>query len=194
MGGKLVTRTIFPFVWLPDVTSESGTFSSGLSDIQFTAFYVPEGEGVMWGVGPIFEFPSGGSERGTEKWSAGPAAVVLAQPYPWTLGLLVNNVWSFAGDDDRADVNKGLAQYFLALQLGDGWYLNSAPIITVNWEADSDDRWTVPFGAGGGKVFFLGALPLNAQIGAYYNVVKPDIGPDWQFRIQLQTFLPGIGG
>lgn len=193
-GGRVVTRTVVPFVWLPDVTSESGSFSSGLSDIQFTAFYVPESQGLMWGLGPVFEFPTGGSERGSEKWSVGPSAVVLAQPYPWTLGLLVNNVWSFAGDDDRADVNKGLAQYFIVRQLGGGWYVNSAPIITVDWEADSDDRWTVPFGAGAGKVFFLGALPLNGQVGAYYNVVKPDIGPDWQLRIQLQTFLPGIGG
>jgi hypothetical protein len=37
-GGKIVTRTIFPFVWLPDFSSESGSFSSGLSDITFTAF------------------------------------------------------------------------------------------------------------------------------------------------------------
>ncbi|HSM03619.1 MAG TPA: hypothetical protein VK858_03320, partial [Longimicrobiales bacterium] len=71
---------------------------------------------------------------------------------------------------------------------------NSAPIMTVNWEAESDDRWTVPFGAGGGKLFFLGRLPINAQIGAYVNAVKPDIGPDWQFRFQIQTFLPTPGG
>mgnify|MGYP001826271592 FL=1 len=194
MGGRLITRTIIPFVWLPDITSESGTFSSGLADMQLTAFWVPESEGLMWGVGPILEFPTGGSERGSEKWNAGPSIVVLAQPAPWTLGLLANNVWSFAGDDERPDVNRGLAQYFIVRQLGNGWYVNSAPIITVNWEADSDDRWTVPFGAGAGKLFFLGALPINTQVGAYYNAVKPDIGPDWQFRFQLQTMFPGIGG
>jgi hypothetical protein len=193
-GGKLITRTVIPFVWLPDITAESGTFSSGLSDIQLTAFYAPEGSGLMWGAGPVLEMPTGGDERGSGKWSIGPSVVVLAQPAPWTLGLLVNNLWSFAGDDDRADVNKGLAQYFIVRQLGNGWYVNSAPIITANWEADSDDRWIVPFGAGAGKVFFLGALPFNGQVGAYYNVVKPDIGPDWQLRIQLQTMLPGIGG
>jgi len=193
-GGRVITRTVIPFVWIPDIGSQSGTFSSGLSDIQLTAFYVPESQGLTWGVGPVFEFPTGGSERGSKKWSVGPSVVVLAQPTPWTFGLLVNNVWSFAGDDERPDVNKGLAQYFIVRQLGDGWYVNSAPIITWNWEADSDDRWTVPFGAGAGKLFFLGALPINTQIGAYVNVVKPDIGPDWQFRVQLQTFLPGIGG
>ena len=131
--------------------------------------------------------------RRTQK-SVGPSVVVLAQPTPWTLGLLANNVWSFAGDDDRPDVNRGLAQYFIVRQLGDGWYVNSAPIITWNWEADSDDRWTVPFGAGAGKLFFLGALPINTQVGAYYNVVKPDIGPDWQLRIQVQTIVPVPGG
>ncbi len=193
-GGRVITRTIVPFVWLPDITSETGTFSSGLSDMQFTAFYVPESSGLMWGAGPVLEMPTGGDSRGAGKWSIGPSVVVLAQPAPWTLGLLVNNLWSFAGDDDRPAVNKGLAQYFLVRQLGGGWYVNSAPIITVDWEADSDDRWTVPFGAGAGKVFFLGSLPINGQVGAYYNAVKPDIGPDWQLRIQLQTLLPGIGG
>ena len=129
MGGRLITRTIIPFVWLPDITSESGTFSSGLADMQLTAYWVPESEGLMWGVGPILEFPTGGSERGSEKWNAGPSIVVLAQPAPWTLGLLANNVWSFAGDDERPDVNRGLAQYFIVRQLGNGWYVNSAPII-----------------------------------------------------------------
>jgi hypothetical protein len=30
--------------------------------------------------------------------------------------------------------------------MAEGWYLVSAPIITANWEADSDDTWTVPVG------------------------------------------------
>ena len=149
-GGRVITRTILPLVWLPDATAESGTFSSGLSDIQLSAFYVPESSGLMWGAGPIVDIPTGGDERGAGKWSVGPSLVVLAQTEPWTLGLLVNNAWSIAGDDARADVNKGLAQYFIVRQLGDGWYVNSAPIITVDWKADSDG-WIVPFGAGLGK-------------------------------------------
>lgn len=189
-GGRLITRTIFPFVWLPDVTSESGSFSSGLSDIVFTAFYVPSSGSTMWGVGPVFEFPSGGSERGSEKWSAGVSGVVLAQPGDWTLGLLANNVWSYAGDSDREDVNKGLIQYFVVRQLGRGWYVNSAPIITVDWKADEGQKWKVPVGAGGGKLLFLGRLPVNIQSQAYYFVAKPDAGPDWQLRFQVQFLFP----
>ncbi|KPK61876.1 MAG: hypothetical protein AMS21_08705 [Gemmatimonas sp. SG8_38_2] len=192
-GGKVITRTIIPFVWLPDITAESGSFSSGLSDILFTAFYVPPSGSLMWGLGPVVEFPTGGASRGSEKWSLGPSGVALLQSGPWTLGILANNVWSFAGDSDAADVNKGLIQYFIVRQLGDGWYVNSAPIITVNWKAESGQRWVVPFGAGGGKLVFLGKLPINMQSQVYYNVVKPDIGPDWQFRVQVQVLLPVPG-
>ena len=128
--------------------------------------------------------------RGSQKWSAGLSGVLLAQPGNWTLGLLANNVWSFAGDADRDDVNKGILQYFVVLQLGKGWYVNSAPIITVDWTADEDQRWKVPFGAGGGKLIWFGKLPVNIQSQAYYFAVKPDVGPDWQLRVQVQFLLP----
>jgi hypothetical protein len=87
-GGKLITRTIFPIVRIPDFSNESGKLSSGLADIVFTAFYVPESKGLMWGFGPTFELPTGGSIRGSQKWSAGPSLVVLAQPGDWTFGGL----------------------------------------------------------------------------------------------------------
>lgn len=192
-GGKLITRTIFPFVRIPDVSAESGTLSSGLGDVSLSAFWVPGSSSLIWGVGPIAEFPTGGANRGSQKWSLGPAAVVLTQEGPWTLGVLANNVFSVAGKESRSDVNRGLLQYFIVYQLGDGWYVNSAPIITVNWKAEKDNKSLVPFGGGAGKLFFAGRLPINVQLGAYYNVVKPDIGPDWQLRVQLQTLLPTPG-
>jgi len=193
-GGRIITRTIFPFVWIPDVTAESGRLSSGLSDIVLTTFYVPGEGSLMWGLGPVFEFPTGGSERGSGKWSAGLSGVALAQPGDWTLGVLANNVWSFAGDSDRQDVNKGLLQAFIVYQLGNGWYVNSAPIINVDWKAADGQKWKVPFGAGAGKLLFLGKLPLNVQVGAYKYVVKPDVGPDWQLRLQAQFLFPTPGG
>lgn len=190
-GGRLITRTIFPIVRIPDYGSEEGVLASGLSDIVFTAFYAPAGQPFTWGVGPVLELPTGGDTRGTQKWSAGPSAVALVQPGDWTFGILVNNVWSFAGDADRAKVNRMLLNLFIVRQLGDGWYVNSAPILTANWTADGDDRWIVPLGAGGGKLVMLGGkLPLNLQTQLYYNVVRPDFGPEWQWRFQAQVLLP----
>jgi hypothetical protein len=138
----------------------------------------------------VIEIPAGGELRGSEKWSVGPSFVLLAQPPGWTVGVLANNVWSIGGDADRPDVNRGLLQYFLVRQLGNGWYVNSAPILTVNWEAEEGQRWVVPFGLGAGKVMFFGRLPINAQVGAYFNAVKPDLGHDWQLRVQVQALFP----
>jgi hypothetical protein len=190
-GGKIITRTIIPIVRIPDFGSEDGIATSGLSDIVFTAFYAPASQAFTWGFGPVLEIPTGGAEKGTQKWSAGPSFVALLQPGDWTFGVLVNNAWSFAGKEERADVNHMLLNLFIVRQLGKGWYVNSAPIITADWKAESDDRWIVPLGAGGGKLVLLGGkLPLNLQTQLYYNVVRPDFGPEWQWRVQAQILLP----
>ena len=188
--GKLITRTIFPIVRIPDFSSESGKYSSGLSDIVFTAFYTPNSK-TMWGIGPVLEIPSGGEKRGTQKWSVGPSFVTLVQPGQWTFGVLINNTWSFAGKSERGKVNHMLLNLFIVRQLGDGWYVNSAPIMTADWTAASGQKWIVPIGAGGGKLLMLGGkLPLNLQTQLYYNVVHPDFGPEWQWRFQVQILLP----
>lgn len=69
-------------------------------------------------------------------------------------------------------------------------HTDSAPIITANWDADSDDTWTVPVGGGVGKIFHFGRLPVNTQISAYYNVEKPEYGAHWQLRVQAQLMFP----
>ena len=190
-GGKLITRTIFPIVSIPDFTQESGMQSSGLSDIVFTAFYTPPSQKLTWGFGPVIEIPTGGSIRGTQKWSAGPSFVILVQPGDWTFGAILNNAWSFAGDSNQADVNHMLFNLFVVRQLGDGWYVNTAPIITADWTAEAGNKWIIPIGAGGGKLMFLGGkLPLNLQTQLYYNVIRPDFGPEWQWRFQAQILLP----
>jgi len=188
--GRIITRTIIPIVYIPDYTSETGKYSSGLADIVFTAFYAPKSK-TMWGIGPVLEIPTGGEERGSQKWSAGPSFVVLVQPADWTFGAIINNAWSFAGKEESDDVNHMLLNIFIVKQLGDGWYANSAPIITADWTAVSGQKWIVPLGLGGGKLVFLGGkLPVNIQSQIYYNVVRPDFGPEWQWRFQLQVLLP----
>ena len=84
-------------------------------------------------------------------------------------------------------------QPFLNYNLDKGWYLLSAPLITANWEADGDNRWTVPIGGGFGRIFKIGHQPINAQLTAYYNAVKPDdTGADWQLRASGRSFFQNI--
>jgi hypothetical protein len=35
----------------------------------------------------------------------------------------------------------------------------------------------------------LGALPVNTQLEAFYNVVRPDGAATWQLRFQIQLLL-----
>ena len=100
-------------------------------------------------------------------------------------------MWSEKENGTRP-VNLFTWQYFINYNVPDsgGLYLASAPIITANWEADSNNRWTVPFGGGVGKIFKIGKQPMNGQVSAYYNVEKPNLGADWQLRLQLQFLFP----
>lgn len=141
---------------------------------------------MIWGAGPALVLPTGTDDAVSQrKWAAGPSAVVLTMQGPWVFGVLAQNVWSFAGSGHRQDVNQFLTQYFVNYNLADGWYLTSAPIITANREAGSGNKWTFPVEGGFGKVFRAGKLPMNANTGAFANVVRPDPGPDWSLRFQI---------
>jgi hypothetical protein len=193
---NLIARIIVPVIYQPDVTQATdGT--SGLGDFNPTFFVAPSKPGhLIWGVGPTFLLPTATQQAlGNGQWGVGPAAVALAQPHPWSIGLLAQNIWSFAGQDTRDDVNQFLLQYFINYNLPQAWYLTSAPILTANWEASDGNEWIVPFGAGIGKIFKLGSQAMNGQVSAYWNAVTPDDAPSpsWQLRIQLAFLFPKGG-
>jgi hypothetical protein len=76
---NLITRTIAPLIYQPEVVEGTGD-EYGLGDINFTAFFSPKRptKGIIWGVGPIFVFPTATDEKlGSEKWSTGASAVAL---------------------------------------------------------------------------------------------------------------------
>lgn len=188
---NLITRTILP------VVSQPGLFpgqdrTNGLGDTSFSAFLAPKAPGkIIWGAGPMFLLPTATDDMlGADKWGLGISGVALTRINQWTIGALVSNIWSVAGSGDN-DINLFTLQYFANYNLDDGWYLVTAPINTANWEANSDNKWTVPLGGGVGRVFKVAKMPLNAQLSAYYNVVTPDnFGPEYQIRAQIQFMFP----
>lgn len=187
---NLITRTIAPVISQPAMAPGDDR-EFGLGDTTFTAWLSPrKPEKWIWGVGPVALLPTATDDAlGSDKWGIGPSAVVLTMSGKWVVGSVFSNVWSFSGSGDQ-DVNLFTWQYFINYNLPNGWYLVSAPIITSNWEADSSDKWTVPFGGGIGKVFRIGKQPININAQAFYNVEKPDYGPDWSARLQVQLLFP----
>ena len=192
---NIITRTIIPLIWQPGFSAGQGT-EFGLGDIQLSAFVSPSkptADGIIWGAGAIVQMPTNTDARlGNKNWGLGPTAVVLRIKHgdPWVYGVLANNVWSLSSDERGGAYNNGLIQPFVNYNFKEGFYLTSAPVMTVNWKADSGQKWTVPLGGGVGKIFHLGRLPVNTQLSAYYNVVHPDDGANWQLRAQVQLMFP----
>ena len=190
---NIITRTIVPVISMPSLFPGDDR-TNGIGDTVFTAFLSPAKPGHwIWGAGPVVQTPThNDSELGNRNWGLGPSFVVLHLEHgdPWVYGVLANNIWSLSDSGTGGSYNNATIQPFINYNFPDGFYLTSAPIITANWKADSDQRWTVPLGGGVGKIFHLGRLPVNTQLSAYYNVVTPDDGANWQIRAQVQFMFP----
>ena len=194
---NLVNRVILPIIDLdgtvsgtPDIPNPTpGKGTSGLGDINYSLYFSPVKTGkVIWGVGPSIMLDTASNDQlGSGKWSAGPTAVALAVPKWGSMGVLGRQLWSFAGDDNRRDVNQFLLEPFVNYNLDNGWFLLTDMVMTANWDAPSSQRWVIPVGGGFGRVFKIGNQAINSRLEYYYNVEKPDGAPKqlvsftWQF-------------
>ena len=189
---NLIMRVIVPLVSQPALT-EGGTPAFGVSDVLTSFFFSPASGGLIWGVGPVISLPSTAvATLGTEKWSAGPTAVVLKQTGPFTAGALWNQIWSFSGNTERADVSQMFFQPFVAYQASRTWTITVQSETTANWEVD-EDRWTVPVNVSFAKLSSFGAFPASYQLGGGGYAVHPQTGPSWKVRGAIVILLPRTG-
>jgi hypothetical protein len=188
---NMISRTIVPIVSQDGVVPGEGS-QFGLGDTTQSLFFSPKAltkGGWTWGIGPAFLIPTATDDLlGTEKWGAGPTAVMLRQTEThWTYGFLMNHIWSFAGADDRADVNQTFLQPFLAKGLGKGRTLSFNFESSYDWEGD---QWSVPFNVGYSKVGRIGKQMVSWQGGVRYWFETPEGGPDWGVRFVLTLLYP----
>ncbi len=192
-GWLLINRFIIPFPKsIPDNSTDSASNITGIGDITYTAWFSPPGKGkITWGVGPVTIWPTASDDRlGQEKFSIGPSFVFVKATPKFVAAAVISNWWSVAGESDRADVSTFYFQYIFTYFLPKKWYATTAPILLADWEMDSEQRWVVPFGAGIGKMFKLGKLPLDLNLHGYYNAIRPDGFAEWQLRTQLKFIFP----
>jgi hypothetical protein len=197
---NLISRPILPIAYVPGFinglaglpSGSEGNGVFGLGDLNYSLFVSPVEVGkVIWGVGPSITLRTAtDSQLGAGKWSAGATAVVLTQPKPWSVGLLVRHLWSFAGDDDRKKVRQFLMQPFVNYNFDGGWFLFTDPSITANWQADSDQKWMLPLGGGVGRLFNVGKQPVQMRFGAFGYAVRPDAAPKWALKFSVQFLFP----
>lgn len=160
----------------------NGSHETGIGDFNvFAAYLMDTGNpAVSFGFGPQLTAPTATEdELGSEKWSAGLANVLFNASSPrFQYGYLLTWQHSFAGDDDRPDVNVAAFQPFAMYQLGGGTYLRSAPIWVYNLE---NDNYSVPLGVGIGQVIKSGNTVYNLFVEPQFSIADDGAGqPEWQ--------------
>lgn len=187
---NLISRTILPLVDQKNVVNDDS--QSGLGDTVQSFFFSPKAptaSGWILGAGPAALLPTATDDLlGQKQWAVGPTAVALKQTEAgWTYGALVNQLWSVAGDDDRADVNAMFLQPFLTKALGQGRTIALNLESTYDWERK---KWTVPLNLGYSKVSKLGKQLVSWQGGVRGYLEAPDGGPEWGLRFTFTLLFP----
>jgi hypothetical protein len=171
----LVVRTILPVVGQNAIFPGAGS-QFGLGDTLQSFFFVPPTVGgFTWGAGPALQYRIGTDPLlTTGKWGAGPTLVALQQTGPWTIGVLTNHIWSYAGDPGRSDVSNTFIQPFIAYAASGGWTFTVNTQSTYDWIAK---EWSVPLLFQVSKLTSIGTQPISLAAGLKYWVQSPDSGP-----------------
>jgi hypothetical protein len=183
----LVPRLILPFVGQPVITQPQGS-TWGLGDFNPQIYVAVElGKGFTVGVGPTIVIPTAtDAVLGAGKLSLGPSAVGVWIGKAIVAGVLVNNVWSVAGDPARSHVDAFFLQPFFSLILPRHTFLFTAPEITGDWVRND---WVLPVGAGAGVIVRLG-LPAAVSLQSYWNALAPSGSATWTVRFHIAFLFP----
>ena len=188
---NLIARWIMPYIAQPEALGSA----SGFGDVVFSSFFSPANSGAFtWGIGPVLTLPlTTDPSLGAGKWGAGPTAVALRIQGPWVIGMLVNQVWSFAdaSSTERPNVNSAFFQPFVGYVTNGGITYSVNSESTANWQAEaSGDTWSVPINFLVSKLTRFGPLPFSVQAGYGVYVVRPDGGPAWKLRTNFILLIP----
>jgi len=186
---NLIVRTILPII---DAESPAPGIDDafGLGDIVQSFFFSPKAPVGGWilAAGPVMLWPTATDPQlGGEQWGAGPTALAMKQAGPWSYGVLVNHLWSYAGDDARDEVNATFIQPFVS------YITSTKTTFTVNAENTYDwehEQWNVPLNFVISQLFKVGKQPVQAFVGGRYYAESPDGGPEWGVRVGFTLLFP----
>jgi hypothetical protein len=187
---NLIIRTIMPVIYAESPVPSGGS-TAGFGDITQSFFFSPKAPtrgGWIWGVGPVFLYPTASdSALGSGKLGLGPTAVVLKQEHGWTYGMLLNHIWSVAGNGSRDNVSSTFLQPFLTYTTKTFTTFGINTETTYDWE---HNQGTVPINWFVQQLLKIDKLPIAFQVGVRYYADKPEGGPDWGLRFVTTLLFP----
>jgi len=191
----LLVRPVFPLVTAPvfDENGEKTGTETGLGDMNVFSLFGPDKkDGLIWGAGLTFTFPTATSDYlGSGKVQMGPALMALSITKKWTIGTIIQHWNSVGGDSNRSDVTKTDIQYILRKQIkGKGMSIGMGPNVSIDWNAESGNKVTLPIGLGITKTVKWGNTPWKLRLEPQYSIIKPDdYGTLWNIRIQVAPII-----
>ena len=167
---NLITRYIVPVIAQYNLAGVNEK-QFGLGDAVVSAFVSPVESEITWGVGPVFLVPTGTEDPlTTKKWGIGPTAVALLQTRGWTMGGLVNQIWSVAGSEDRPDVSQMFVQPFVTYNWKSGAGAGVNLEWTQNWKSSTSVVWLNPTLS---AVTSIGDQKTQLVVGPRINLAAP---------------------
>ena len=164
----------------------------GFGDTEPQFFFAFNVGNVFVGPGVDLLLPTAtNASIGAGKWQLGPGVMFVWIHKGLVAGFTFSQRFSVGGDDTRPDVWKFSLQPLVFINLPRGTFLMFSPLIAQDWK--QSDAWTVPVGAGLGKLVKLGKQQLNINAQSYWNAVSPSVGPKWTVLFQVQFLFPETG-
>jgi hypothetical protein len=188
---NLITRPIFSVISGPQSTAGLGR-TSGSSDLITQFYFSPQNaKPVIWGFGPVVGMPTGSDPLlGTGKWTLGPGVAIIKQTEHWTFGVLLNHVWSLAGDWHRSDVSLTGIEPTVGYSWGKGWTVSLDDASTYDSTAAAGNRWVQPIELAIGKVIDLGRRPVGLSFGVVPYARAPAGYPSVGLSFTIAPLFP----
>ena len=187
----LITRPIFTVVDSPESSIGMGR-TVGSGDLITRFYFSPsKATSFIWGFGPVLGMPTASDALlGTGKWTLGPGLAVVKQTENWSIAVVVNHVWSFAGDTSRSKVSMTAIEPSVSYTWGHGWTVGLDDASTYDSDATSGSRWVQPVQLSIGKVTSFGSRPVSLGFGIIRYALAPSGSPSVGLSLTIDLLFP----
>lgn len=178
---------------LPPGNPEPGTeAATGINDLLSAFLFSKKSDHHgphHFGFGFATQLPTGtGDTLSSGKYSLGPAVDYEYQKGRFFMAIVALQLWSFAGDSDRKDVNMMMIKPMITYDLNEKWKAVYMPYgISVYWDKPSSQRVYFPLGGGVQRQFNIGSRASAFSVQLFKNVLRPDKGAEHDFRLMFEV-------
>ena len=181
---KHIARATLPIV------TDSPSGETGISDLVLFDLLAFDKSWGRWGAGVVGLAPTAAHDAlGAGKWAIGPAFGFVARSHKALLGIFNQNLFSFAGDDDREDLNISIVQPIVNYALPNKWSIGTSDMsITYDWDASN---WTsLPLGIKLNKLVRFGKQPVQFSGSYEANFADDVVSPESTVNFSMKFLFP----